>query len=254
MSKPFGTLEKVVDILCLFDPKHQELSAQEISDYISMPLSTTYRYLQVFLNKQILTKDARTSKFRLGLTILRLGLLAAENNSVIEIAAPHLRSLNERTMETTFLTVLDGLDLVCVDVVESPRTIKITTGKGGVLPLYAGSPGKVVLAYKDDRFIERLIEARGLEKLNKNTITNLEDLKSELALIRSRGFSESDSEFESEVCSLAAPIFDHRGSVIASISVAGMGTRILGEGKEQLIEMVKEGARSISSGLGYGKG
>lgn len=154
-------------------------------------------------------------------------------------------------METAALTVLDGLGLVYVDVVESPRPVKLSVGKGSTLPLYAGSPGKAVLAFKDRAFIDRVIDATGLAKLGKNTITEPKGLDAELARIRSLGYSESDSEFDLGVASIAAPLFDHKGGVLASLSVAGPADRVM-QNKHELIGLVTEAARSISAELGYG--
>lgn len=251
MDKSFSTMEKVINILCLFDTRHQELSAQEIAQKVGMPLSTTYRYLKVLLNKQLLSKD-ESNKFFLGLAIVKMGLLAAERISVIDIAHPHLKCLAESCLETVALTVLDGLGLIYIDVIESPRPVKLSVGKGSILPLYAGSPGKAVLAFTDQSFIDRVIETSGLVKLGKNTITDRDDLERELALIRRSGFSESDSEFDLGVASVAAPIFDHRAKVIASISAAGPSDRIAAN-RLKLIEQVTETARAISLELGYGK-
>jgi DNA-binding IclR family transcriptional regulator len=237
VSKSFGTLEKAMEILRLFSSEQPELSAPEVAEKLEMPLSTVYKYLQVFHNKKFLSKDDRTSKFFPGLTILKLGLLAAKKISVMEIASPYLKALADRSLETAVLTVLDGRN-----------------AKGNMLPLYAGSPGKAVLAYKDPTFIDELIEATGLARLNKNTITESQRIKEELAAIRRQGFSESDSEFESEVCSVAAPIFDYKGQVIASIAVAGPAERVFRENKQNLINLVKECAQGISSELGHGDG
>jgi DNA-binding IclR family transcriptional regulator len=251
VDKPFSTLEKVINILCLFDTRHPELSAQEIAQKVGMPLSTTYRYLKVLLNKQLLSKD-ESNKFFPGLAIVKLGLVAAERISVIDIAHPHLKALAASCLETVALTVLDGLGLICIDAIESPRPVKLSVRKGSVLPLYAGSPGKAVLAFTDQSFIDRVIETTGLVKLGKNTITDRDDLERQLALIRRLGFSESDSEFDLGVASVAAPIFDHKAKVIASISAAGPSDRIAAN-KPMLIEQVMETARTISSELGFGK-
>lgn len=170
----------------------------------------------------------------------------------MEISHPYLKSLAESCLETAALTVFDGTGLIYVDVVESPRPVKLSVGKGSILPLYAGSPGKVVLAYKDPAFIEHVIETTGLVKLGKNTITGSDELKRELACIRRRGFSESDSEFDIGVRSVAAPIFDFKGRVIASISAAGPSDRI-SENRSVLIEQVMETAQAISLDLGYRK-
>ena len=229
------------------------MSASEIAEKLSMPLSSTYKYLQAFQKRQFLSKNERSNKYCLSLTILKLGLLATETNSVIDVASSHLNALVDRSLETAFLTVPDGLNVICVDVRESPKVLKITTRKGSTLPLYAGSPGKVVLAFKDQPFIDRLIETTGLAKLNKNTITDIERMYEELAAIRRLGYGESDSECVSDVSSIAAPIFDYRGQVIASVSVAGPFERILGDNKQGLIDLVKGSARDISSGLGYGE-
>ncbi len=89
-------------------------------------------------------------------------------------------------------------------------------------------------------------------KLGRNTITDPDELKRELARIRRQGFSESYSEFDLGVGSVAAPIFDHKGRIIASISAAGPADRII-ENKQKLIELVMETAWAISLELGYGK-
>jgi DNA-binding IclR family transcriptional regulator len=251
VRKAFGTLEKAIDILSLFNSEHSELTAQEIAEKLSIPLSTAYKYLQVFHNKRFLSKNERTSRYFPGLTVLKLGLLAAEKTSIIDISAPYLKSIAERSLETSILTLVDGMNVVCVDILESSRAVKFITGKGSTMPLYAGSPGKAVLAFKEPTFIDDLIESTGLAKLNKNTITDAEQLKRELAIIRKEGFSESDSELETEVCSVASPIFDHKRQPIASIAVAGPAERIFRENKQNLIDLVKSCAKAISSELGF---
>ncbi len=251
MPGSIGTLEKALEILQLFTLGRAELSAPEIAAKLGMPLSTAYKYLQTFQQKQFLSKNERTNKYYPGLSILRLGLFAAAKTSVLEVSAPYLESLVEQSLETAVLTVLDGLNMVCVDVKESPRVLRITTGKGSTMPLYAGSPGKAVLAFRDQSFIDYVIKTTGIAKVNRNTITEIEQLKEELARIRRQGFSESDSEYVADICSLAAPIFDYKGQAIASISVAGSAERILGENKKNLVGLVKESAKGISSELGY---
>lgn len=251
MTNSPGTLEKALDLLCLFTSEHLELSASEIAEKLNMPLSSTYKYLQAFQKRQFLSKNERSNKYYLSLTILKLGLLAAEKASVIETASPHLNALVDRSLETAFLMVPDGLNVICADVRESPRVLKITTRRGSTLPLYAGSPGKAVLAFKDQSFIDRLIETTGLAKLNMNTITDIEQMKEELAAIRRLGYSQSDSEYVSDVSSVAAPIFDYTGQVIASVALAGPAERIFGDNQQRLVDLVKESARDISSKMGY---
>ena len=75
-EKTYKLLEKTLDILCLFDTEHPELSAQDISERMNMRPSSTYRYLEALLQKGFLTKDLGRTKYKLGLRLFRLGNLA----------------------------------------------------------------------------------------------------------------------------------------------------------------------------------
>jgi DNA-binding IclR family transcriptional regulator len=87
--------------------------------------------------------------------------------------------------------------------------------------------------------------------LSKNTITDLKELERELASIRKKGFSLSDSEVDLGAAALAVPIFDHKGLVIASLSLIGLKEAIFREDQQELLDIMKESARGISAELGY---
>lgn len=249
-DKVFGSLEKAIRILCLFDAQSPELSAQEISISLGIPLSTTYNYLKVFLRNDILSKDD-SGRFRLGFRIFKLGILAAENVSLLEIARPHLASIARRTQETVVLTLTEGFDLLCVDTIESTRPVKLTMKRGARLPLHAGAPGKALLAGRDRTFLDDLIRSRGLPKMNRNTITDVEELERELAAIRTEGYSWSDSEVDSGAGALAVPILDHTGRAVAAVALIGSVEAILGKDRKALVGVLKDASREISEKLGW---
>jgi len=254
MARPFASLKKAIDILSLFDSEHQGFSAHEISKKSDMPLSTTYKYLDIFLKNGFLSKNVRTKKIFLGLTIFKMGLLAAEQISFVDVSVPFMDSLSKRSRETVILTVINGMEALCVDAIESPRMLRLTVKKGGTLPLHAGASQKILLAYQDKSFIDAVIERKGLVRINENTITDPEQLRSELELIRNKGFTESDLEVDSGAGAVAAPIFDHTGRLVAGLTIAGPAERILGENRQKLIDMVTDSARRISFELGHVKG
>ena len=254
MGRPFASLEKAIEILSLFDSEHRGLSAHEISKMLSIPLSTTYKYLDLFLRKGFLSKDVHTREFFLGLNIFKMGNLAAERISIVDIALPYMNSLSVKSGETVTLTVIHGVEGLCVETVESPRIVRLAIRKGSTLPLHAGASQKILLAYQDESFIDAMIKEKGLAKLNENTITDAALLKNELELIRKQGFTQSVSEVDLGAGSVGAPIFDHSGGVAAGLTIVGPANRILGENRENLIDMVTDSARRISIELGYGKG
>ena len=247
----FGSLEKAMRILSLFDTGTPELSAQEISNRLNIPLSTTYNYLKVFLQNEILTKHPHTSKFRLGFKIFKLGILASENISLVEIARPYLESIARHCQETVVLTVIDGLEILCVDTIESSRPVRYIMKKGGKLPLHAGAPGKALLAFTDRVSLQEVLEAEGYGKGNEDAARRAQELARELESIRSQGYSQSHSEVVPGFSALAVPIRDHKGSAIASLSIIGYAHSLEDEDQQTLIQMLKEAALEISQRLGY---
>ncbi|MCD6305795.1 MAG: IclR family transcriptional regulator [Deltaproteobacteria bacterium] len=249
----FGSLEKAIRILSLFDSETPEVSAQEISERLNTPLSTTYNYLKVFVRNEILTKDPHTSKFRLGLKLFKLGILASENISLLEIARPYLESIAGRCQETVALTVIDGLEVLCVDTIESSRPVRYIIKRGGKLPLHAGAPGKALLAFTDRVSLRDVLEREGPAKADEDASRRTEALTRELASIRSKGYSESHSEVVPGFTALAVPIRDHTGRAIASLSIIGFAQSLEKEDQQPLIHMLKEAATEISAKLGYSR-
>jgi IclR family KDG regulon transcriptional repressor len=250
MGKPFGSIEKAFDILFLFNSECSEFSASEISDKLGMPLSSTYRYLEILAKKNILTKRVDTKKFTLGPSILKLGMLAGEKISLAGIAHPFMAKLAAKTNETVILTMVHGLEAICVDTIESNQLVRLSMKPGGTIPLHAGSTSKVLLAYLSESTVNEVIEFVGLEKINKNTITDPSALKRELQLIRNNGYAQSESEVDFGAASIAAPIFDYTNEIIAGLTIAGPSDRMKTYNPNELASLVCDSARRVSLALG----
>ncbi len=251
MDKTFSSLEKAIDILNFFCFENRVLSAQEISSQLSIPLSTTYKYLDVLLKRGFLSKNPDTKKFFLGLTIFKMGNLVAAQIKPIDIAQRHMKDLANLSGETVTLTIINCWESLCVEKIESPRRIKLSVAMGDTLPLHAGASSKVLLAYQETSFVDAMIDNVGLAALTENTVTDPDRLEKELKLIRSQGFAYSDSEVDYGARAAAAPVFDSKGRLVAGIAVAGPRDRINDKTAQNLIQSVIESAGKISSDLGY---
>lgn len=251
MDKTFSSLEKAIDILNYFYSENRALSAQEMSSQLSIPLSTTYKYLDVLLKRGFLSKNPDTKKFFLGLTIFKMGNLVAAKIKPIDVAQRHMKDLANLSGETVTLTIISGWESLCVEKIESSRRIKLSVAMGDTLPLHAGASSKVLLAFQDNAFLDAMIRNVGLTKLTENTVTDPDRLKNELKLIRSQGFAYSDSEVDYGARAAAAPVLDSKGRLPAGIAVAGPRDRINDEKAQNLIQSVIESAAKISSDLGY---
>ncbi len=250
-TKTFASLEKALDILALFDLGRTSFSAQEISDRLHIPLSTTYKYVDVLLKRGLLAKKPGSKSIGLGFTIFRLGSIFSAGFDQIDVAIPHMQSLLEKSGETIILTSIEGWNAICLERFEPQRLIKLSLERGRRLPLHAGASSKVLLAYQNSTFIDRYVKHQGLQRLTRNTITTLSKLRIELKRARENGYITSESEVDEGAAAIAAPIFDHMGQLVAGLSIAGPSERLHARSLIKIIAMVKAKALCVSKDLGY---
>lgn len=250
-TKSVTSLEKGLDILSLFDSADEALSAQTISERLRIPLSTTYRYIQTLEKKGCLIKKPDTNKYNLGLMLLQLGNIVATQIKMVGITMPHMKTLASISGETVMLNVIRGWESVCIEKIDTPKLMKVSLELGSSLPLHAGGSSKILLAYQEDSFLDSMLQNTLLTKFTDNTITDPIILRQELRAIREQGFAFSDGEVDPGARAISAPLFDHKGRVIACITVAGPRERIDNRIKNILIQMVKDTAMRASHDLAY---
>ena len=145
-----------------------------------MSRSTTYRYLQSLRTSNLLEEDAVRGGFRLGSRIFELARIAREGLGLSEIALPIMRDLAREVDETVLLTRRSGNMAVCVERVEIARPIRLSYERGHLLPLHAGAPAKVLLAFEEDA--DLVVDSLApFERFTDTTITDPDDLRRELA-------------------------------------------------------------------------
>lgn len=212
------TADRAIDVLLLFDSSTPVLWAGDIADRLGMSRSTTYRYLQSLRSSDLLEEDTARGGFRLGPRIFELARIARQGLGLSEIALPVMEDLCREVDEAVLLTRRSGTMAICVERVETNRPIRLSYERGHALPLHAGAPSKVLLAYEEqaDLAVESLGE---LERFTDSTITDPDALRTELGKIRKQGYALSNGERDEGVRGIAAPIFGADGRIVAGISV-----------------------------------
>jgi IclR family transcriptional regulator, pca regulon regulatory protein len=187
----------------------------------------------------------------LGPALITLVHAAVRATRLTDIARPHLEDLHEQLDETIVLTVLDGDEVVYVDRVEADKILIPRTRLGSRLPAYATSTGQVLLSGLDDDEVRRRLKGRAFEPLAPNTLRDLDELLERLAEIRRRGYAINDEELAIGHRSVAAPVRDHSGDLVAAVSVSVPAARA---SRSQLAGFATEAlvpaAEAISAGLG----
>jgi IclR family pca regulon transcriptional regulator len=145
---------------------------------------------------------------------------------VIELAQPSMERLVDVVHESSSMSVLDGFDIVYVARVPTTRIMTIALALGSRLPAYPTSMGRVLLAGCSDDELDAYIERTIFEKLTPHTITDPRRFRSIVLEVRSEGFALVDQELEEGVRSIAAPIRNRRGEVIAAMNVSCHASRV----------------------------
>ena len=247
MVKSVYRAVKILDVLS----SEGEKSVTEISTALSFPKSSVHEITSTLLATGILEKDSDRNKYSLGLKLFELGKQAQANLEISKVAIPSLRSLHERFDETVHLTVLDRKEVLYIECFESTKQLRTYSVIGIRAPLHCTAVGKAILAYLDDEEVEEIIRSMGLPRFTQNTITDRERLNAEVRKIRDCGFATDVMEHEEGVCCVGAPVRNHTGQVVASISVSGPSQRITPARIAEIAPLVMERTAEISRRLGY---
>jgi IclR family acetate operon transcriptional repressor len=186
-----------------------------------MPKSSVHRYLEVLVQEGFLERDALSGLYRLGARIVALAINEAP--LLVLRARPHLERLRDRFDETVNLGVLSGDNIVYLDIVESPRTVRLAARIGDRDMVHSTALGKAIVAELPEAEVRSLLKRTGLPRRTANTITRAADFMTHLELVRGHGFALDDQENDMEGRCVAVPIPGPR--VQYAISVSGITTR-----------------------------
>lgn len=246
-------LQKAMAILSLFSHRRTDLGVVEAAELLGSPKSTVSRRLAAMEAAGLLDRDPRNGRYHLGIRLVTLGHLAREATPLQRMARPVLQRLTEETGETSDLVVLRDREAVNVEAVESPRPMKLVGWAGRRIPLHATAAGKSLLAWRDEAEVRELVRLP-LERYTPNTIGSLEALLLELEGIQAQGYSLSLGEFEGDLVGVAAPVMNHLGSVVASVTIGAPASRANGAAMPHLIQTVVDAGRILSGFLGFNDG
>lgn len=173
-----------------------------------------------------------------------------KQRSLHEAVLVSMTELRSRTGETVQVGVLDGREVVYVERLDSPNTLRVFAELGRRVPAHRTSSGKAILAFLAPSERDRLLKGWTLDGKTPYSITNMAVLRKELAAIRRRGYAENRQESELGVVSVAAPIRDGSGHAVAALSLAGPTERIA-ENRTLFADAVMVLARSVSMQMGW---
>ncbi len=243
-------LVKGIAIISLLAGHKDGMRLTDLVAQIDLPRGTVVRLLGVLIDAH-LVRHSPDGRYRLGPQCAVWGADFLSALELREVASDVMTRLVEVGRETCHLGVRDGDAVLYIDKVESQHSLRMVSRVGGRNPLHCTSLGKAMLAFLPADELDEFC-SRPLERRTANTIVAPEVLRAELQRIRDRGYAIDDVENEVGVRCISAPVFDHNGDPVGSISLAGPTMRMTWERIEQLTEPLINAAQEISARLGFG--
>jgi IclR family transcriptional regulator, pca regulon regulatory protein len=242
------SLERGLSVIRAFDAEHPKLSLSEVAASTGLSRAAARRFLHTLVNLGYMRVEG--SQFALRPKVLELGYAYLSSLSLPEVALPHLEQLVEQVRESSSVSELDGEDVVYIARVPTRRIMTVAISVGTRFPAYATSMGRVLLAGRPDDWLDTYLESTKLRALTSHTIADPSSLRAELRKIRAQGWAVVDQELEEGLRSVAAPIHDGEGRVIAAVNVSThAGRRSIADVIDDLLEPLLRTARLIESDL-----
>ena len=246
---------RTLDVLKAFLQPPHKFGLSELTKLLGIEKNQLYRSLKTLECANFIVAE-QNGRFALTTLMHDLSAVTAQplERSVVEVAQPYLDDLAKKTNETVNLFVRSGDLAVCVDRRESSQPVKLSSALGMSVTLHAGAVPKAMLAYLDERAQADVFEKLpSLAHYTAKTVLDVEALKRDLELIKERGYSVSDEDYDASARGVGAAIFDERGDVIAGISVGGPSFRVDDTKLENFGRLIVQTAQTISKEMGYSK-
>jgi IclR family KDG regulon transcriptional repressor len=246
-----SSVRNAARLLKVFLSREESLGVSELARRLDLGKSTVHRLLTTLSSEGLIEQDHQTGGYRLGLVVFELGEAVRVHLDLHAAAGPVLASLRAQTGESSQVGVLDGHEVVYVDRLESSQSLRLFTETGRRVPVHCTSSGKILLAHLPPAAMYEVLDRAPFTALTPHTITDRAALVEELTTVRRRGWAAAVNERELGVASVAAPIRDASGEVVAAISIGAPTVRLGGAQRRQLGGIVVEAGEAVSRRLGW---
>jgi DNA-binding IclR family transcriptional regulator len=245
-SNALLVLAKLSSILDAFSLSRPVLSLADIREATGMPNSTVQRLVTNLTSQGFLDREA--DAYRIGMRMAYWAAPATRGMEILDVISPVLKTLRDTTGETACFFKAEQHYRVCVAIAETRHALRREMHLGKLLPLHAGSAGRVLLAWDADLMDAVLHDP--LEPMTESTIPTSEDLETVVKRTRADGFAITVGEREDGASGLSAPVFDSAAGLVGAVTVSGPTLRMPLETCEAWVEPLLATAEHMTRLIG----
>lgn len=244
-------LARGLRLLGEFSRSERELTPPELARRLRLPRTTVFRLIATLESLGFVERSADGRALRLGLAVLRLGFEYLASLELTQLGQPLLAKLCESVRVPCNLVVRDGRQIVYVAKVTPPSPLSSSVSVGTRLPAHATVLGRVLLADLSLTELRALYPEDKLERFSAATPADVRALFELVQADRGRGHVAGEGFFEASICTIAAPVRDHSGRVVAALGATLNSPLIVPERAGTLLAQVREAADALSRQLNY---
>ena len=250
-NKKRSSLNSGLDVLESIASQHRPLTLTEIATCVDMSKSSVHQLLAT-LEKRGFTKRSADQRYSIGIKAWEIGCVAAPIE-LARVAAPHMANLVRETNDGVSLGILDGAEMVCIHLIESPRAVRVHSSIGDRTPAHCVSSGLAVLSTMDNETVSKLLPDK-LQRSTDDTIIERGTLIKELIRVRGRGYAVSRGAWRVDVAGVSVPICGLDGRAVAALCIAAPRFRVHKEWIDTVVPNIKSAVQSIERDLGVSAG
>ncbi|WP_431028757.1 IclR family transcriptional regulator domain-containing protein [Lysinibacillus sp. LZ02] len=242
------SLVKGLMVIRAFSEENPELTISEAAKITGLSRPATRRILLTLTHLGYL-HHSKTGSFSLTPKILSLGFSYISSKRIWTALTPFLEQLSDQVQESTSISVLDGDEIVYVARVATKKIMSVALNVGSRLPAYATSMGQVLLAHLPEDKLETYLAETTLKRYTDKTIIDTGKLRERLSSIKEKGYVIINEELEVGLNSIAAPLRNNEGKVVAAINVSIHSSKIgdIAQIERNLVPYLLETAKAISN-------
>jgi DNA-binding IclR family transcriptional regulator len=244
-------LERGLRLLCEFSRQDKSLSAPELARRLSVPRSTVFRLLTTLERMGFVERNEGGRDYRLGMAVLRLGFEYLASLELTEIGRPLLDRLRDQISHPCNLVVRDGRSIVYVAKSVTPTAFVSSVNVGTRLPAHATVLGRVLLEDLSLAELRELYPEEHLESFSSNTPKTVVELFDMVQQDKARGYVLQEGFFETGISTIAAPVRDHSGKVVAAMGATLPLPHIQPDQLGEIVRSVRAAAGELSALLDH---
>lgn len=249
-SGELNSVKNALKILKAFKINAHQKGVLDLADELGISKSSVHRLLKTLESEGFVTKAKNNAKYELGMSLIELNTIYLKHLDIYDVTLESMMKLVTLTGETSHLAILENDAIVYLNKLSNQQSVEVESHIGHSNYIHCTASGRVLLAYSSTATINRIME-QPLMRFTRNTIVDAHLLLKELQNTKKIGYAVVQGEYRANMTSIALPIKNLQGKVIAALNIVAPTNRLTEEKINYYVRLLREESSKITKKIGY---